>query len=219
MRGRSTHDVGSASPRTRASSGRSPRARGVPDRTFRACAAPVLSSWAQRATRSRKISSGVSQCAVRPALPPGLRSRHAGGCPGAGRARHGRVLDDGDAGGLRAGARAAGAVRQRARGAGPAPVVDRRWSLGPAGRGAFREVGEGRALHRGSRPRLRPRSHRDARCAGRGVRARGAGVRRRRQGAVDPRREGCGRGARRAGARGRAGRKRLHLPLVLGHVR
>ena len=46
-----------------------------------------------------------------------------------------------------------------------------------------------------------------------------AGVRRRRQGAVDPRREGCGRGARRAGARGRAGGKRLHLPLVLGRVR
>ena len=129
MRGRSTHDVGSASPRTRASSGRSPRARGVPDRTFRACAAPVLSSWAQRAARSRRISSGVSQCAVRPALSPGLRSRHAGGCPGAGRARHGRVLDDGDAGGLRAGARLLEPFGN-VRGAGPAPVVDRRRPLG-----------------------------------------------------------------------------------------
>ena len=39
---------------------------------------------------------------------------------------------------------------------------------------------------------------RDARHAGCGVRARRAGVRERRQGAVDPCREGCGRGARRA---------------------
>ena len=157
--------------------------------------------------RHRHLETGTDHGTRRPGAPCRFH-RH-----GAGRGRRGVELRRG------AGARAAGAVRQRACGAGPAPVVDRRRPLGPAGRGAVRAVGEGRALHRGSRPRLRPRSRRDARCAGRGVRARGAGVRRRRQGAVDPRREGCGRGARRAGARGRAGGKRLHLPLVLGRVR
>ncbi len=124
------------------------RARGVPG-TFRARAAPH--PGAARAKDSRP-------CAVRPALPPGLRARHPGGRPGAGRAAasarsrttvtpagYARARELADRSNVRVGL-----------GLHPWWIADGRFAAKTTWR--VRAVGEGRALHRRGGPRLRPGS-------------------------------------------------------------